>query len=285
MNRKYSLTSVLFNFVAAIAVYAIAGSASAQTPAKTSSSEPQCKRTVAADIVALDQVVLINRPGAVRPGGMIFALRRDVVPSQGSAGLTQGNVQLRDGKRPRPIVLRVSKGDCLNIEFENLLKSANFDPIQPATRSASIHISGMELHSNITDDGTNVGANASGLVAPGAKARYQLYAKDVGTFLIYSTTGDYNGFGTEHLTMVLFGAVNVEPQDSEYYRSQVTNEDLKVVTTGRTKDGQPIISNYAALYPADYDAKHPSDRTRACTPVLKMVDIPHQATSGGVCIP
>ena len=285
MTRKYVLTPILLGAVAVIAVCLLAGSASAQTPAKVSSSEPQCKSTVKADIVALDQVVLVNRLGAVRPGGMIFALRRDVVSSQAGTGLTQGNVQLREGKRPRPIVLRVNKGDCLNIAFENLLKSSNFDPIQPATRSASIHISGMELRSDITDDGTNVGANASGLVAPGAKATYQLYAKDVGTYLIYSTAGDYNGFGTEQLTMGLFGAVTVEPESSEYYRSQVTNEDLKVVTTGRTKDGQPIISNYGALYPADYDTKHPSDQTRACTPVLKMVDIPHQPASGGVCVP
>ncbi|MCB1400936.1 MAG: hypothetical protein KDJ82_14405, partial [Rhodobacteraceae bacterium] len=37
-------------------------------------------RTVCADVVALDQALVYNRFGSFNPFGMIFALRRDVVP-------------------------------------------------------------------------------------------------------------------------------------------------------------------------------------------------------------
>ena len=37
------------------------------------------QRTITADVVALDQAFYNNRIGAFQAGGMIFALRRDVV--------------------------------------------------------------------------------------------------------------------------------------------------------------------------------------------------------------
>ena len=40
---------------------------------------------------------------------------------QDQQDLQPGAVMLRDGKRPRPIVLRVNEGDCLEIHFTNLL--------------------------------------------------------------------------------------------------------------------------------------------------------------------
>src|SRR5512145_2290265 len=62
-----------------------------------------CGRTVQANVVALDQVFFYNRLGAVNPAGMIYALRRDVVPINPEFGLAPGNVQLRTDKRARPI--------------------------------------------------------------------------------------------------------------------------------------------------------------------------------------
>ena len=62
-----------------------------------------CDRTVKADVVALDQVIIYNRLGAINPAGMMYALKGDVVPIDPSKGLVPGNVQLRPGKRPRPI--------------------------------------------------------------------------------------------------------------------------------------------------------------------------------------
>ena len=78
-------------------------------------------RTITADVVALDQAFYNNRLGSFQAGGMIFALRSDVVANDGSQTLTEGNVMLRSDKRPRPMVLRMNVGDCLQINFQNLL--------------------------------------------------------------------------------------------------------------------------------------------------------------------
>ena len=72
---------------------------------------------------------------------MIYALRRDVVSSDPeTSNLTPGNVQLRPGKRARPLTLRMNAGDCLEIRFENLLAETPVDGQQPHTRDASIHV-------------------------------------------------------------------------------------------------------------------------------------------------
>lgn len=215
----------------------------------------RCANTVWADVVAFDQPIMINRLGTVRPGGMIYALRRDVVATDGSATLSPGKVQLRPDRRPRPLTLRVNKGDCLKISFENLLSPAQYDPLQPNTRAASIHVAGMELRNSMADDGSDAGGNnagstaAKGIVAPGDSTEYLLYAAEEGTNLLYSTTADFNGFNTDQLTLGLFGAVNVEPTGSEWFRSQVSQADLSLATIGKKPDGHPIL-NYDVTFTA-----------------------------------
>ena len=157
-----------------------------------------CARTIDADLVALDQPIFLNRLGATLPGGMIYALRRDVVPESGTTTLVAGHVQLDPHHRPRPLVLRVRVGDCLHIKFENLLAplplgSAGSLPLQPApfgsgptqlpctaanlgnlypeqtcTRAAGVHIYGMDElgGGGVLLDGSFVGANAPSLVVP-----------------------------------------------------------------------------------------------------------------------
>src|SRR5438270_11837057 len=98
----------------------VAGGASGGEP-------PPCNRTIRADVVARDQPYSLTRLGASQPGGMIFALRDDVVPcdpAETGGKLVAGKVMLRQGKRPRPIVLRMNVGDCLRIQFANLLAPA-----------------------------------------------------------------------------------------------------------------------------------------------------------------
>ena len=138
-------------------------------------------RAISADVVALDQAFYVNRLGALQTGGMMFALRRDVVSNDGSTELKPGAVMLRPDKRPRPMVLRMNVGDCLTIYFQNLLApqpaviqgdgkpivdtpGSGFDPakvkmvpnsapqdtdaydrIQSATRYAGLHVMGMQL--------------------------------------------------------------------------------------------------------------------------------------------
>ena len=179
---------------AAVAVMIAAFGVHAQT-----APPPNCERTVKADVVALDQALIYNRLGAINPAGMIYALKSDVVAIDPSKGLVAGNVQLRPGKRPRPIALRMNIGDCLQINFTNLLAADAADVNSfaannaPATRTASAHIMGLQLVGSILSDGSNVGQNQSSLVAPGGSIVYTLYAEKEGDHLLYSTAGNLVG--------------------------------------------------------------------------------------------
>ena len=83
------------------------------TPIPTPTPSTACSRTIKASVVALDQAIMYNRLGAMNPGGMIYALKSDVVAIDAAKGIIAGNVRLRSDKRPRPIVLRMNSGDCL----------------------------------------------------------------------------------------------------------------------------------------------------------------------------
>ncbi|MGI9069718.1 MAG: copper oxidase [Pyrinomonadaceae bacterium] len=233
----------------------------------------QCKRMINADVVAIAQPIMLNRLGAAIPGGMVFALRRDTVGGLGK--------QLRADKRPRPIVLRANVGDCLTIAFENSIPKSSFispPPPAPATSTTSevsLHVQGMEWVTGTGDDGSFVGQNDSSLASaspvspnlPPATQTYTLFARAEGTFLLY-TLGDTHSTGNQ-LTNGLFGALNVQPAGAEWYRSQVSQQDLKLVTKGTTADGHPKI-DYAAVYPAG--SKYPDGTSiPANTPVLNML--------------
>ncbi len=229
-----------------------------------------CQRTIFADVVAFDQPFFWNRLGAVQPQGMIYALRRDVVPREGSS-LYPGNVKLRDGKRPRPLVLRMNIGDCLEIRFENLLAHEPRDEEQPHTRTASIHVVGMQIVNTIRDDGSNVGANPTsfsrpgGLVRPGRSITYKLYAEKEGTHLMHSAAAMTGGEGDGgSIPPGLFGAINVLPAQSEWYRSQVTAAEMQMITLPPPPGAESRERyNYQKLY----EPPHP----RAGLPVLKML--------------
>ena len=156
-----------------------------------------CARTVTADVVVFDQPLMYNRLGAQNVNGIMYALRRDVV-SKGSltpcgAACVAGNVTLRPDKRPRPLVLRVAAGDCLEVKFQNLLTAlANPSPATPgfnlpkvddqvASRKAGFHAQGMQLVNVIGDDSSWVGASGSSLVGPGRRRRHlQLLRREGG---------------------------------------------------------------------------------------------------------
>jgi manganese oxidase len=211
---------------------------------------PVCARTIKANVVALDQVIMYNRLGTVNPGGMIYALRQDVVAIDSLKGIVAGNVRLRSNKRPRPIVLRMNSGDCLQITFTNLLSPSPVshkdpsDPFsdQPATRSAGVHVIGMELVGGITSDGSNVGVNTPSLVPPGGSRIYTFTGTREGNNLMYSTAATTGGEGNGGtLSEGLFGSVNVEPVGAEWYRSQVTAAEMAAAKIGSTAGGQPLL--------------------------------------------
>jgi len=271
MSRSYpaswSFPRVLASSLAGLAVaLGTPATATGQAPG----SSQQCSRTLTADVVALDQPIFYNRLGAFDPAAMIYALRRDVVAKDPLGGLTPGNVQLREGKRPRPLTLRLNVGDCLTVNFQNLLSLVPANDEQPATRTAGVHVMGMQLVGGIASDGSNVGQNASSLVAPGGSATYTFFGERDGTYLLYSTAATTGGEGDGgSLARGLFGAVNVEPRDAEWYRSQLTAEELSLATV---KDEMGVARTTAAGQPIiDYRAVYPAGHAQAGLPILAML--------------
>ncbi|MEK6337382.1 MAG: hypothetical protein AABM67_20865 [Acidobacteriota bacterium] len=216
-------------------------------PASTPPATP-CQRNIYADVVAMPQAIMLNRMGAAIPDGLIFALRKDtvIINYQG-----QNYFQLRKGKRPRPLVLRANVGDCLEIKFTNGIPPQKFGPpLVPnvtrasagiGTQEVSLHIQGMEWATGPGDDGSFVGRNESSLASatprpspmpPGTQV-YKVRAKAEGTFLLYSM-GDTSTQGMQ-LERGLFGALNVQPKNAEWYRSQVTADDLLRATYNANK--------------------------------------------------
>src|SRR5216684_5622221 len=219
-----------------------------------------CQRTINADVVALPQPIMLNRMGAAIPDGLIFALKSDTT-------LVNGWLQLSPNKRPRPLVLRANVNDCLNITFTNSVPKNNFTKTKASaatgTTEVSLHIQGTEWTTSTMDDGSFVGVNPSSLASvagatppPAQTQQYKLFAKHEGTFLLY-TMGDTSSEG-DQLARGLFGALDVEPAGAEWYRSQVTQQDLKLATKAISPDGHPVI---------DYNAKYQDG-----TPILKMLD-------------
>ncbi|QWT16711.1 hypothetical protein [Sphingobium xenophagum] len=114
---------------------AVLVAAATLTPALAKSSPaPQPEptgRVVYADVVAINQPIVYNRFGSVNPWGMIYALRDHVdgcarAPSrpggvEDAQKCQPGNAMLKPQYRPRPLVLRIAKGDRLVIRFQNLL--------------------------------------------------------------------------------------------------------------------------------------------------------------------
>ena len=242
-RSKPVFTSSLCYLVATLVFLFACGTVNAQ-------QEMECNRTIIAKVVALDQPFMWNRLGTAQPQGMIFALERDVVTTDGDnnpANFKPGYVRLRKDKRARPIVLRAAVGDCLEIHFTNLLnptirrpfeRSEPSTQLKPKTRDVGIEVMGLELRGSIESDGSWVGTNANSFAKPGETKIYKYYARANGTFLLHSLDDNQNG-----QLAGLFGAVNVQPKGAQFFRSQVTREDLKAASTGQTSVGQPIIKS------------------------------------------
>jgi hypothetical protein len=224
-----------------------------------------CSRTLVADVVAIDQPLMFNRLGAQNINGMIYALKDDVVntgtnkPLMLGGAAEPGNVQLRADKRPRPIVLRLAAGECLQVNLTNLLTATanprNANPPemqiddQVADRTVGFHVQGLQAVNSIADMSANTGANASSLAAPGETRSYTLYGEREGAFVVQSYGATFGSEGTAgNAANGLFGQVVVLPKGGRGYRNAVTEEEMRLSTIGRTPAGQPIV-NYEARYP------------------------------------
>jgi len=194
------------------------------------------------------------------------------------------NMQLRPDKRPRPLVLRVAQCDRLNVKLTNLLTPQQNpirinDPLRCKTpadapvevrsgmefrcviaeqvpnpltdRRVSFHSAGMEYVTGPgNDDGAFVGNNADSTVPRGGSHTYNYFARAEGAYMARGMAtvvgSDANQGNSSNL---LFGQVIVEPKNSAIYRGQITEEEMRLASTGTTADGHPIL-NYEATYPA-----------------------------------
>jgi manganese oxidase len=330
--RMYFIFGKTLAFVAVLTglMFSIAVVSKAQSQA---ASPKTCGRIVYADIVAIEQAYEINRFSAFVPAGMLFALRSDVVPIEPKSALKAGNVRLREDKRPRPIVLRVNEGDCLQVKFTNylaetvveanadLLSRAHGGPLtdrvsvdMPATRAASFHIAGLELslmrpeECPIGDacggDGSNV--NKQNLTfhpatTPETKASFDIgslakpnqtvvtrwQAGKDGAFFAYSMGAPVGGEGDGgQIGLGLFGAVNVEPAGSRWYRSQVTYDELRCAAGYQNSSGSKFdckTTKDEVLRSEEKGSRHPyaqinferlaqKEDGRADLPLLNLLD-------------
>ncbi len=216
----------------------------------------------------------------------------------------------KPGKRPRPIVLRANEGDCLHIRFTNLLSESTSIPAgQPQTRAASLHVQGQNWVRGPEDDGSWVGGNCNSQVGPtganppdncatavGNTATYTLFAEHEGPYMLYSTGDDYSKVGAGgdggFLQFGLWGTLNVQPSgyeeakeyfkkrsiepvalwQAEWYRSQVTEQDLCLASKGHTwANGVCAWQDETRLPVIDYGAIYPDDHPRAGLPILNML--------------
>jgi hypothetical protein len=276
---------------------AIAGALAFAQPAAAAVA---CTRTIVANVSAIDLPIMFNRLGAQNPNWMVYALDRDLV----ATGNPLVPFTIRGDKRPRPLVLRVAVGDCLTVNFTNRLSAVanpnapinpngvNAPPLapgnpfalddQPAERRTGFHAQGLELATSIADDASNVGQNTSSLaLAAGGTATYQYFAPHEGTFLVTSNGATFGGDGSVGtMGSGLFGVVNVEPAGARFYRSSVTDEELRLATVKdanglptATPAGQPIL-DFEALYPATNPDGTPSvwvAENKAGLPVLNIL--------------
>lgn len=298
-------------------------------PSNRPHEEGLCRQIIKADIVALEQAYVLNRFGSYVPAGMLYALRNDVVSTDGASKLEPGRVQLRANKRPRPLVLRVNEGDCLEVRLTNLLSETHEDegdalrdnggrmPAHigalpgtktsgrlataekvsvdaPRTRAASFHVTGLSTvpipenecprDAACGGDGTNVGLpefqglafnpgtpetirktfDIGSLAKPRQTVVTRWRADREGAYFAHSMAAPVGGEGDGgQIGLGLFAAVNVEPANSRWYRSQVTHDDLKYVTKERSGDRHPYRD-------IDYDRERTvGDRP---LPVLAMLD-------------
>lgn len=244
-------------------------------------------RVVTAKVVALDQPYVYNRFGSHNPYGMVYALERDVVDKttgktldQPGASASACNVELKAGKRPRPLVLRANLGDRLEIRFTNLLcaTAPGGEPVaepegglgtnRPKTRLASMMFNGLTYDTATNNwDPRNTGISG---IAPGQSITYKLTLDREGGHLFFDNAAPAGGEGDGgSMVLGLYGSVNVQPTGAKSYRSQVPASHM---AAARAQAMPGTFINYEAV---DTDG---SLTGSAGTPILNM----HRETSPGV---
>ncbi|VAW61904.1 hypothetical protein MNBD_GAMMA10-2472, partial [hydrothermal vent metagenome] len=128
------------------------------------------------------------------------------------------------------------------LELAELIKQAK------TLVSADTGVGGIE------NDAAFIGKNSNHLAAPGEQKVYSLFIPAQGAFVLNSPADNFSNNQAGQTTAGLFGALNVQPEGAEYYRSQVTEVVMNLATQKGddnkplfAQTGQPLI-NYQAVY-------------------------------------
>jgi hypothetical protein len=190
-------------------------------------------------VVAINNDVVFNNAGEHDPNGVIYVLEEDLADVRSGA------------KRPEPLVLRVNKGDCIEVTLRNELDPNKMQPhcfealepgqlgfddprpdnlqlpqcldeppndenevpgFQPFPVSARVSLNPKGVNYHIGSDGANVGVNFDTTVAPGNSILYRWFAEDEFGLGLLGDRGDVQN----HLHHGLFGGLVSEPLGSTY---------------------------------------------------------------------
>ena len=143
---------------------------------------------------------------------------------------------------------------------------------QVASRMAGFHSQGMQLAGSIADDSTFVGKNTSSLApaAGGGRPTATTPSKE-GTFLVTSHGATFGGDGTAgNSATVCSPSSTSSPQGAKFYRSQVTEEEMRLATDGTT--GATASPSSTTRPSTRHDARIPwAAEGKAGLPILNML--------------
>ncbi len=178
---------------------------------------------------------------------------------------------LVDGKHVPAAPAHMSDADGAPTS-RKLLPLSNYDKEAPRTRSASLHVTGLEsdpiskqecpANAVCGGDGSYVGLprqqgivskqearyQTGSLIPPGGISVIRWIARKEGTFFAHSLGAPVGGEGDGgQIGLGLFAAVNVEPPASKWYRSQLTHEEMQSATAASDGVEHPYATvNYEA---------------------------------------
>ncbi|MGB7620721.1 MAG: copper oxidase, partial [Terriglobia bacterium] len=155
--------------------------------------------------------------------------------------------RLKPGVPIEPLILRAAAGDCVEVTLSNslpptpatglnpMLDVNGFDTMPPIvdffnanqvkpSNQVGLHPQLLDYYMTTGDDGTDVGMNTPGIVAPGATIVYKWYAGDI------KVAAD----GTRNFTPMEFGATNLMPSDPIKHASKGAIGALIIEPQGST---------------------------------------------------
>lgn len=167
------------------------------------------KRVKKFNIVAIQKDIIYNKYGDHDPNGLMF------VRAEEEEAVLNGEIEAK------PLILRANAGDLIEVKLTNHLfkkvPESKFPevPVQrdyPASNRVSLHANLLK-YDVLSSDGTAVGYNPDQTIGVGETITYKWYAdEELGTCLLTGFADIMN-----HRKHGLFGAIIIEPPESEYY--------------------------------------------------------------------